>query len=56
MTDLELQQLRREKWWLDGKPVRTIEQAGAFLEDVGMCFMYPQRPALLVPTLIGAYV
>ena len=56
MTDLELQQLRREKWWLDGKPVRTIEQAGAFLEDVGMCFMYPQRPALLVPTFIGAYV
>ena len=56
MTDLELQQLRREKWWLDGKPVRTIEQARAFLEDVGMCFMYPQRPALLVPTFIGAYV
>jgi len=56
MTDLELQQLRREKWWLDGKPVRTIEQARAFLEDVGMCFMYPQRPVLLVPTFIGAYV
>jgi len=56
MTDLELQQLRREKWWLDGKPVRTIEEARAFLEDVGMCFMYPQRPALLVPTFVGAYV
>jgi hypothetical protein len=56
MTDLELQQLRREKWWLDGKPVRTIEEARAFLEDVGMSLMYPQRPALLVPTFIGAYV
>jgi hypothetical protein len=56
MTDHDLQQLRREKWWLDGKPVRTIEQARAFLEDVGMCFMYPQRPALLVPTFIGGYV
>ena len=56
MTDLELQQLRREKWWLDGKPVQTIEQARAFLEDVGMCFIYPQRPALLVPTFIVAYV
>ena len=56
MTDLDLQQLRREKWRLDGKAIRTIEQARAFLEDVGFCLMYPQRPALLVPTLIGAFV
>jgi len=56
MTDLELQQLRREKWRLDGKPVRTIEQARAFLEDVGFCLMYPQRRPLLVPTFIGAFV
>jgi hypothetical protein len=56
MTDLELQQLRREKWRLDGKAIRTIEQARAFLADVGVCLMYPQRPALLVPTFIGAFV
>src|SRR5246500_89557 len=56
MTDLELQQLRREKWRLDGKPIRTIEQARAFLEDNGFCLMYPRRPALLVPTFIGAFV
>ena len=56
MTDLELQQLRREKWRLDGKPIRTIEQARAFLEEVGFCLMYPKRPALLVPTFIGAFV
>jgi hypothetical protein len=56
MTDLELQQLRREKWRLDGKAIRTIEQARAFLEEVGFCMMYPQRPALLVPTFIGAFV
>jgi DNA glycosylase AlkZ-like len=56
MTDLELQQLRREKWRLDGKAIRTIEGARAFLEDVGFCLMYPQRPTLLVPTLIGAFV
>lgn len=56
MTDLELQQLRREKWRLDGKPIRTIEQARAFIEDAGLCFMYPQRPPLLVPTFIGAFV
>lgn len=56
MTDLELQQLRREKWRLDGKPVRTIEEARSFLEDVGFCLMYPRRPALLAPTFIGAFV
>jgi len=56
VTDLELQQLRREKWRLDGKAIRTIEDARAFLEDAGFCLMYPQRPALLVPTFIGAFV
>ncbi len=56
MTDLELQQLRREKWRLDGKAIRTIEGARAFVEDVGLCLMYPQRPALLVPTFIGAFM
>lgn len=56
MTDLELQQLRREKWRLDGKAIRTIEAARAFLEDVGFCLMYPRRPVMLVPTFIGAFV
>lgn len=55
MTDLELQQQRQAKWHLDGKPVRTIEEARSFLEDVGFCFMYPRRPMLLVPTFIGAF-
>src|ERR1700674_3289769 len=56
MTDLELQQLRHEKWRLEGNPIRTIEQARAFLEEVGFCLMYPRRPALLVPAFIGAFV
>jgi len=56
MTDLELQQLRHEKWCLVGKAIRTIEAARAFVEDVGFCLMYPQRPPLLVPTFIGAFV
>ncbi|MGD0987198.1 MAG: hypothetical protein ABR874_05265 [Candidatus Sulfotelmatobacter sp.] len=56
MTDLELQQLRREKWRLDGKAIRTIENARIFLEEVGYCLMYPVRPAVTLPTFIGAFV
>lgn len=55
MTDLELQHQRQEKWRLNGKPIRTLEEARSFLEDVGFCLMYPRRPALLVPTFIGAF-
>jgi hypothetical protein len=56
MTEQELQQLRREKWRLDGKPIRTIEEARAFVEAVGFCLMYPVRPTMPVPTFIGAFV
>ena len=56
MTDQDLQQLRREKWRLDGKPIRTIEDARAFVEAVGFCLMYPVRPSMPVPTFIGAFV
>ena len=56
MTEQDLQQLRREKWRLDGKAIRTIEQARAFVEQVGFCLMYPVRPAMPVPTFIGAFV
>ncbi len=56
MTESDLQQLRREKWRLDGKPIRTIEEARAFVEAVGFCLMYPVRPTVPVPTFIGAFV
>src|SRR2546430_2859185 len=56
MTEQDLHQLRREKWRLDGKPTRTIEEARAFVESVGFCLMYPVRPAVPVPTFIGAFV
>jgi Winged helix DNA-binding domain len=55
MTDPDLQQLRRERWRLDGKPIQTIEDGRHFIESVGFCLMYPQRPALLMPTFIGAF-
>lgn len=56
MTDQELQQLRKEKWGLTGQPLLTLEAARRFVESVGFCLMYPMRPAVLVPTFIGAWI
>jgi 23S rRNA pseudouridine2605 synthase len=56
MNDPELLQARVEKWRLVGQPVRTLEEARVFLESVGFCLMYPMRPAVLLPTFIGAWV
>jgi 23S rRNA pseudouridine2605 synthase len=56
MTDMELLQARMQKWHLDGQPVRTLDDARAFLDSVGFCLMYPTRPAILAPTFIGAWV
>jgi 23S rRNA pseudouridine2605 synthase len=56
MMDAELFQARTQKWRLDGQPVRTLDDARAFFESVGFCVMYPMRPAILVPTFIGAWV
>jgi hypothetical protein len=55
MTERELQQFRREKWRLNGDPVRTLDDARTFMESVGFCFMYPVRARLLMPTFIGAW-
>jgi Winged helix DNA-binding domain len=54
MTDLE--QLRREKWHLDGRTIRTFDDARSFVESVGFCMMYPMRNQALVPTFMGAWV
>jgi len=56
MTDSELQLARLQKWHLDGATVRTAEQGAAFLESVGFCLLLPMRPAVAVPTFIGAWV
>lgn len=55
MNEQELQQLRQEKWRLDGHPVRTLEEARSFIESVGFSQMYPSRSSLLLPTFIGAW-
>src|SRR5215469_11443991 len=56
MTDLELLQIRAQKWRLDGHSVRTLDEARSFLESVGFCLMYPLRPPVLVPTFVGAWI
>lgn len=56
MSPQDLDQLRREKWRLHGKAVRTLEDARAFIESNGFCMQYPQRPAVLAPTFVGAWV
>jgi hypothetical protein len=56
MNEVELQQARAEKWHLDGRPVRTLEDAREFIESVGFCLMYPLRPPVLVPTFVGVWV
>ena len=55
MHESELQQLRREKWRLDGRPLRTLDEAREFIDSVGFCLLFPQRPAVLLPTFIGAW-
>ena len=56
MQEQQLQELRREKWHLNGQPVRTLDEARQFIDSVGFCLLYPQRPPVLAPTFVGAYV
>ncbi|MFZ0706121.1 MAG: hypothetical protein WAM71_10995 [Candidatus Korobacteraceae bacterium] len=56
MQEQQLQELRREKWHLNGQPVRTLDDARKFIDSVGFCLLYPQRPAVLAPTFVGAYI
>ena len=57
MTPEELTQFRREKWHVNGDPVRTLDDARIFIESVGFCVTYPLRlPASVVaPTFVGAW-
>lgn len=56
MQEQQLQELRREKWHLNGQPIRTLDEARLFIDSVGFCLLYPQRPPVLVPTFVGAHV
>src|SRR5438874_4198020 len=55
MTSDELIQLRREKWHVNGNPVRTLDEARSFVESVGFCLTYPSQPPMSLPTFLGAW-
>lgn len=52
---LDLDQYRRDKWCLNGRPVRTLDDARHFIDSVGFSLMYPLKTPVLVPTFIGAW-
>jgi len=56
MTEQELIERRRTKLRVNGNPIRTLEEAREFIDEVGFCLMYPVRPPKLVPTFFGATV
>ena len=53
MTEKELQELRSEKWRVNGRPIRTLDDAQEFIESVGFCLMFPTRPAEISSILIA---
>ncbi|MEO8726210.1 MAG: hypothetical protein ABI383_08805 [Acidobacteriaceae bacterium] len=57
MTEQELIDARRQRFHIAANPVRTIEDAREFMNQVGFCLMYPLRHpfAAPLPTFIGAY-
>ena len=54
MTEQELIEQRRTKWRVNGSPIRTLEEARQFIDEIGFCLMYPVRPQKLVPTFFAA--
>jgi hypothetical protein len=53
----ELEELRRQRWHLDGNGIRTFEAARDFIEDVGLCLARPEvRNCAPAPTLVGAWL
>ena len=51
----DLNRLRREKWRVNGSPVRALEDARDFIESVGFCLMFPLASPLVLPSFVGAW-
>src|SRR6266540_3814451 len=48
-----LAQERARRWWRSRRPVRSIERAAAFVDDVGFALLFPSRGVEL-PSLLEA--
>jgi hypothetical protein len=40
---LDLQAARAKRWWQTRRPVRSLERAAAFVQDVGFALLFPAR-------------
>src|ERR1051326_5790699 len=56
MTEQDLERLRRDKGHTNGMPLNTFEDARGFVDDVGMCLMYPLKPPVLLPSFLAAVI
>jgi len=54
MHEYQLHELRREKWRLNGQPLRTVDEARELIDSLGFCLLYAERPPVLLPTFTGA--
>ena len=45
-----LGQERARRWWVTGRRVRSVQRAGAFVDDVGFALLFPSSK-LVVPSL-----
>jgi hypothetical protein len=50
---LDLRAARAKRWWQTRRPVRSIERAAAFVQDVGFALLFPARGVDL-PSLYNA--
>ncbi|GGS85132.1 AlkZ-related protein [Streptomyces chromofuscus] len=40
MTGGTIAEARRKRWWQDGPPLRSLEEAQEYIEDVGICLLF----------------
>src|SRR5205085_12016751 len=55
MTAEELDQKRREHWHTAGAPLQTLDDARAFVDEMGVCLFTPARAPLLLPAFVAAW-
>src|SRR5437763_1532408 len=55
MTTEELDQKRREHWHTAGAPLQTLDDARAFVDEMGVCLFTPVRAPLLLPAFLPAW-